>query len=78
MNENEKEKLIKHYSYYYSDSEDFVEEYLENYIEMDQILKTIFKNIKEMEKNYKIRLGENSISLENKKTKECYSINIEF
>lgn len=78
MNENEKEKLIKHYSYYYSDSEDFVEEYLEHYIEMDQILKTIFKNIKEMKKDYKISLGEKSISLENKRTKKSYSINIEF
>ena len=73
-----KEELIKHYSYYYSDSEDFVEEYLKNYIEMDQILKTVFKNIQDMKKDYNINLGENSIMFENKKTKESYSMRIEF
>jgi hypothetical protein len=78
MNKEEKEKLIKKYSYYYSDSESFVEEYLENYIEMDQLLKSIFKNINEMKKDYAISLGEASIMLTNKKTKNSYSIRIEF
>lgn len=73
-----KEKLIDHYSYYYSDSEDFVEEYLDNYIEMDNILINIFKNIKVMEKEYNIQLSENGIMFENKKTKETYFIRIEF
>lgn len=73
-----KEKLIKHYSYYYSDSEDFVKEYLENYKEMDIILKQIFENIKAMKKDYKIILSENGIHFENKKTKESYSLRIEF
>lgn len=74
----EKEELIKHYSYYYCDSEDFVKEYLENYEEMDQILKTVFKNIKNIEKDYIIRLFENGIGFENKKTKKCYNMKIEF
>lgn len=73
-----KEELIKHYSYYYSDSEDFVEEYLENFKEMEKILKRVFKNLKEMEKDYNINLGENGIMFENKKTKDSYFITIEF
>ena len=74
----DKEKLIKHYSYYYSDSEDFVEEYLENFKEMDIILKTVFENIKCMKKDYKIVLTEKGIYFENKKTRNSYTITIEF
>ena len=73
-----KEDLIKYYSYYFNDSESFVEEYLENYKEMSKILKTVFKNIKEMRKDYNIFLGDSKIMFENKKTKESYSISIEF
>ena len=78
LNEEKKEKLIERYSYYYSDSKCFVEEHLENYIEMDLILKTIFKNIDVMKKDYKISLYDNSIHFENKKTKESYSLRLEF
>lgn len=76
----EKENLIAKYSYYYSDSEHFVEEYLENYIEMDYILESIVKNIQVMKNEYNIHYIKNecSLSLENKKTKESYSIRIEF
>ena len=72
-----KEKLIEHYSYYYSDSKDFVEEHLDNYIEMNKILKLIFNNINELKKEYKIVLNENGIYFENKKTKESYSMRME-
>lgn len=78
MKKMSKEDLIEMYSYWFSDSEDFVEEYLENYKEMSYILKNVFKNIQDMKKEYKIRLSENSINFENKKTKESYSIRIEF
>ena len=72
------EELIEHYSYYFSDSEEFVREHLDNYKEMTYILKNVFKNIKSMEKDYKIVLNTNGIMFENKKTKENYSIRIEF
>lgn len=80
MKLEEKEELIKHYSYYYNDSEDFVEEYLENYKEMDLILENVLEGLykKNMYEKYNIKLCENGINLENKKTKESYSIRIEF
>ncbi len=76
----EKERLVEKYSYYFSDSENFVEENLENYIEMEYILDNIVKNIKAMEKEYNIHYwkDECGLSLENKKTKHFYSIRIEF
>lgn len=74
----EEEELIEYYSYYYSDREGFVKEYLENYKEMDIILKTIFENIDKMKKDYNITLNESSICFENKKTKEHYFVRIEF
>lgn len=74
----EQEELIQHYSYYFSDSKEFVKAYLDNYKEMTHILKDIFDNIKGMEKEYKITLGNSGIMFENKKTKESYSIRIEF
>ena len=75
-----KEELIEKYSYYYSDSEDFVEEYLDNYIEMDHILEEIVKNTKDMKKEYIVHYCKEECSLvfENKKTKNSYSIRIEF
>ncbi len=73
-----KEDLIKYYSYCFNDSESFVEEYLDNYKEMSKILKTVFKNIKEMQKDYNIFFGDSKIMFENKKTKESYSLSIEF
>lgn len=73
-----KEKLIKHYSYLYNYNEKFIEEYLDNFIESDLILKTIFINIKDMEKDYKINLYDKSIVFINKKTKNSYFITIEF
>lgn len=73
-----KEDLIEMYSYWFSDSEDFVRGHLENYKEMSYILKNVFKNIQDMKKEYKIELSENGIYFENKKTKESYSIRIEF
>lgn len=80
MTIEEKEKLIKKYSYFCSSDENFVEEYLENYIEMDYILENIVKNIKGMEKKYNIHYykDECALALENKKTKEHYSIRLEF
>lgn len=80
LSEEEKENLIDKYSYYYSDSEWFVKEYLENYIEIDYILENIVKNIKAMEKKYTIHYipSECCLALENKKTKHSYSIRIEF
>lgn len=80
LNEEEKEKLIEKYSYYCSDSKNFVEDNLEYYIEMEEILDDIAKSIKNMEKEYKINYYKNecSLSLENKKTKRHYSIRIEF
>jgi len=73
-----KEELIEHYSYYYSDSIGFVRDNLDNYIEMDHILKSIFKNINEMKKDYEISLNESGIYFVNKKTKDSYSVRIEF
>lgn len=75
MNE---EELIDFFSYYCSDSEWFVRDNLNQFKEMDHILKTLFKNIKEMEKEYDIYLNETSIHLTNKKTKTDYTIRIEF
>ena len=69
---------IEEYSYYFSDSEEFVKEYLGNYKEMEKILKRVFKNIKEMKVDYNISLGVASISFENKKTKESYFMRIGF
>ncbi len=80
MSEEEKEELIEKYSYYYSDSEWFVKEYLQEYVESDYILESIVKNIKGMEKEYIIHYIPNEccLALENKKTKHSYSIHIEF
>ena len=80
LSSEEKQRLIEKYSYYFSDSEDFVEDYLQYYIEMEYILDNIVKNIKTMGNEYNIRYykDECSLSLENKKTGNSYSIRMEF
>lgn len=78
--EDKKEKLIEQYSYYFSSSLAFVEEYFDNFKEMDHILKMIFKSVKK-DKNmqdYDVIYGDYSITIKNKKTKERYKISIEF
>jgi hypothetical protein len=76
--ENEREKLIEKYSYYFNDSKNFVTEYFDNFKEMDNILKMIFESIKKDIKNYNVIYNECCIMIENKKTKERYKISIEF
>ncbi len=80
LSEEEKERLIEKYSYYCSDSIGFVRDNLKNYIEIEYILDNIVKNIKNMQNEYKIHYSKDEcgLSLENKKTKESYSIRIEF
>ena len=69
---------IEFYKYfYYNGDDEFMEEYIEQFREQEKILQLIYKSIKD-DKNYKINLYEGSISIENKKTKDCYKISIEF
>ena len=77
--EDNKEKLIEHYSYYFCSDSEFVKEYFDNFKEMEDILKMIFKSIRKDMKNYNVRYDDECcIMIENKKTKESYRIDIEF
>lgn len=68
---------IEFYNYFYGFDSDFIKEYINQFRESEKILQLIY-NLLENNKNYKIKLYENSISIENEKTKDRYSILIEF
>lgn len=78
MKKRTKEEKIFYYSYFYNSSEDFVQDYFNNFEEMESILKRITKELKELKKDYNVNLGDGSIMIENKKTKESYTLTIEF
>ena len=71
---------IEKFAYFYSDSEDFVEENIETYREMEKIKKDVYKLIKDKMKDYDIRIAdyERGITFTNKKTKETITMNMEF
>ena len=71
---------VEKFAYFYSDSEEFVEENIEMYREMEKIKKKVYNLIKDKMKDYDIRIAdyESSIQFTNKKTKETIIMNMEF
>lgn len=71
---------IEKFAYFYSDSEEFVEENIEMYREMEKIKKKVYELIKDKMKDYDITIAnyERGITFRNKKTKDIISMYMEF
>lgn len=77
---------IEFYQYFYFDGDrDFMEENIKRFRESEELLQTIYcllQNEIDGEESslsdYKVELFEGSLSITNKKTKNSYSVGIEF
>lgn len=71
---------IEYYQYFYFDSsEDFIQDNIKQFREQEKIMMYITEILLQQKQDkYNITFSDGSIMFENKKTKDSYSINIEF
>lgn len=68
---------IEFYQYFYWDAnESYIKEYINQLRESEKLYNIIYESLKN-NKDYNIMLFEGSITIENKKTKDCYHLTIE-
>lgn len=69
---------IEFYQYFYGGFDrSFIKEYIKQFRESEKILQLIYKLLKD-NKDYKATLYEGKVGIENIKTKDYYSLDIEF